>query len=173
MEKKGFIHLYCGDGKGKTTAAVGLAVRHIGAGGRVLFVQFLKDGTSSEIPVLKSLGAKTLYDPNLCGFTFTMTDAQKEECRRKNTEMLKQAASMAGDYSLVVLDELMGSVSTGLLGEQEVLSFLREKPECTEVVMTGRNPTEGLRDAADYITEMKKLRHPFSSGVKARRGIEF
>lgn len=167
------VHIYCGDGKGKTTAAVGLSVRHQGCGGKVLFVQFLKNGESSEIPVLKKLGIETIYDPDLCGFSFTMSDSQKKECLRKNTEMLAQARERSSAYSLIVLDEVMGALSSGLLREEDVLAFLENRPENAEVVLTGRNPSEALMAQADYITEMKKLRHPFEAGIRARKGIEF
>jgi cob(I)alamin adenosyltransferase len=173
MEKKGLIHIYCGNGKGKTTAAVGLSVRHLGADGKVLFVQFLKDGTSSEISLLEKLGAQTLYDPQLCGFSFTMTPQEKAACREKNRRMLAEAKERAGQFSLVVLDELMGAISAGLLPEEEALDFLRQKPETTELVLTGRNPSPDLQAEADYITEMRNCRHPYEKGIKARKGIEF
>ena len=133
----GRIHIYCGDGKGKTSAAMGLALRAAGSGMEVLVLQFLKDGSSSEFRSLES------------------------------------AFGQAPENGLLVLDEALGARSAGVLDEDRLLALLRGKPAGLEVVLTGRGPTQALLDAADYVTEMKKVKHPFDQGVRARRGIEY
>lgn len=170
----GLIHLYCGDGKGKTTAAVGLSVRAAGAGKRVVFAQFYKDGSSSEIGILEKLPNVTVL---VCrkhfGFFKRMTDAEKAQAAQAYTALLTDAIAHAGDADLLVLDEVISACNHGSVPEAEVLSFLEGKPEGLELVLTGRNPSDALVQRADYITEMKKLKHPFDSGIPARRGIEY
>ena len=171
---KGLIHIYCGDGKGKTTASIGLSLRAAGAGLRVLYVQFFKDGSSSEFRLLEQVGVTFLRPEKRFGFYRTLTPEQREEAREFYTAHFRTAAAMARqDYDLLVLDEAMSPCRTGVVPEQEVLDFLRSKPERLEVVLTGRDPSKALFDAADYVTEMCKRKHPFDRGIPARRGIEF
>ena len=172
--KKGLIHIYCGDGKGKTTASLGLSLRAAGAGMRVLYVQFFKDGSSSEFRLLEREGNVTFLRPEKAfGFFRTLSEAQRREAREFYTGHFRAAAAMAADYDLLVLDEIMSACSTGVVPEEEVLAFLGSKPEGLEVVLTGRNPSEALCQTADYITEMRKVKHPFDQGIPARKGIEF
>ena len=157
----GLIHLYCGGGKGKTTAAVGLTVRCAGRGNKVVFAQFLKDGTSGECRVLAKLPDVTVMAANPVGkFSFRMTDAATGFAVREHARLL-------------VLDEVCAAISCGFLDEKTVVKFLETKPETLEVVLTGRGPSEALQAHADYITEMKMQRHPFEKGIAAREGIEF
>ena len=172
--EKGLIHIYCGDGKGKTTASLGLSLRAAGFGLRVLYVQFFKDGTSSEFALLEQCGRVTFLRPEKkFGFFFTLSDAEKAEARTFYTAHFRRAAAMARDYDLLVLDEMMSTLAHGVVDEAEVLAFLKSKPEGLEVVMTGRNPSPAMCDAADYITEMRKVKHPFDQGITARQGIEY
>ncbi len=170
---KGLVHLYCGDGKGKTTAAVGLAVRAAGAWKKVRFVQFLKNGNSSELAPLRLCGAETLVCEKPHGFIWTMTEAEKAQAAADYTELLVGAFEDADDLDLLILDEAVGAAGCGMIPEEELLRLIKERPESLEVVMTGRDPSPALQDAADYITEMKKIRHPFDKGVNARKGIEY
>ena len=148
------IHIYCGDGKGKTTAAMGLAVRAAGHGRRVAVAQFLKSGKSGEREILASLpGVELLPIPEEMKFTFRMTPEEK-------------AAE-------AVLDELCAARSTGMLELSWVLEQLDACPEGLEVVVTGRNPPSELEERAAYITEMKKHKHPFDAGLPAREGVEW
>ena len=175
MSETGLIHIYCGEGKGKTTAAVGLAVRHAGFGGKVVLAQFLKDGTSSECRALSKLENVTMLAANPCGkFSFQMTGEEKQECRAAIGRTFAAATGFAvrEGATLLVLDEVCAAVSGGFLSEEELIAFLDGKPDDLEVVLTGRNPSEGLQARADYITEMVKRRHPFDKGVGARKGIE-
>ena len=171
--KNALIHLYCGDGKGKTTASVGLAVRAAGAGNKVRFVQFLKNGNSSELKQLRSLGIETSVCEKPHGFIWTMSKEEKAQARADYTELLEKAFEETQDLDLLVLDEAVGAAGCLMIPEDELIRLLKEKPEGREVVMTGRDPSEALKAEADYITEMKKIKHPFDKGVDARRGIEY
>lgn len=172
---KGLVHIYCGDGKGKTTAAMGLAVRQSGYGGKVVIAQFLKNGTSSECRALSKLENVTMLAANPVGkFSHQMTDEEKQ----RTAEAIDRTFRAATDFAvregagLLVLDEVCAAISCGFLEEDAVLSFLESRPEGLEVVLTGRDPSERLQAQADYITEMVKRRHPFDKGIPAREGIE-
>jgi cob(I)alamin adenosyltransferase len=168
------IHLYHGDGKGKTTAACGLAIRAAGSGMRVLFVQFLKDGKSSEIKALSALPGITILRPELYfGWFKTMTEEQKSELKECCCTMVRKIADAADAYDLIVLDEAAPAYHHGLLDRAVFLDLLTKERNRREIVMTGRRPAPELRELADYITEMKKEKHPFDSGVTARKGIEY
>lgn len=175
MKKSGLVHLYCGDGKGKTTAAVGLAVRHSGRGGKVVFAQFLKDGTSGECRVLAKLGVTVLAANPVGKFSFRMTEEEKAETAAALGRTFDAATGFAvrERATLLVLDEVCAAVNCGFLPEKTLTEFLESRPDSLEVVLTGRDPSENLQVHADYITEMKKRRHPFDEGVAAREGIEF
>ena len=154
----GLIHLYCGGGKGKTTAAVGLTVRCAGRGNKVVFAQFLKDGTSGECRVLAKLPEVTVMAANPVGkFSFRMTDAEKRETADALTRTFDAATGFAvrEHARLLVLDEVCAAISCGFLDEKTVVKFLETKPATLEVVLTGRGPSEALQAHADYITEMK------------------
>ena len=169
----GLIHLYCGDGKGKTTAAVGLAVRASGAGKQVVFTQFFKDGSSSEVESIKLLGIRTFHAQTVKGFYRSMTPEQRAKAREDYTALFRQVTAAARDAELLVLDEMVSACNRGVVPETLVTDFLRNKPSALEVVLTGRDPSPALTEQADYITEMRKLRHPYDRGVAARKGIEF
>ena len=168
------IHLYHGHGKGKTTAAVGLAVRAAGAGMRVLFVQFFKNGSSSEVKVLSSLpGVDVLIPEVWYGRYKKMSEEQQEETKKCYTELMRDVAERADEYSLIVLDESVSAYNYGMFDRESFLDMLRSWKDVREAVLTGRDPAPELRDIADYVTEMKKEKHPFDLGVNARKGIEF
>ena len=182
----GCIHIYCGDGKGKTTAAVGLAVRMAGSGGRAVVARFLKNDGSGEVSALARIpGITVIPCRKTFGFTWQMTKEQKAEAAEYYRELFKEAFREAegavGELReaegapavLLVLDEVCGAVGSGLLPEEDVLSFLDRRPEKLEVVLTGREPRDSFLCRADYVTEMKKLAHPFDRGMAARKGIEY
>lgn len=186
------IHLYCGDGKGKTTAAMGLALRAIGHGKRVAVVQFLKNGKSGELAPLKLLGAFVLSGAPETKFYKNMSKAEREETRQVNDENLKKALAYPCD--VLILDEVCAACRLGMIDEDllrdyvtgingwrgsepcikseadDVLHGVRNVPE---IVFTGRGPAQWMLDSADYITVMKAERHPYEQGVRAREGIEF
>lgn len=170
----GLIHLYCGDGKGKTTAALGLALRAAGAWKQVVFTQFFKDGSSSEIEPLAALpGVRVFHADTVRGFYRNMTPTQREQAGKDYTALFRQVTQAAQEADLLILDEIVSACNRGVVPEKLVTDFLREKPARLEVVLTGRNPSAALLELADYITEMRKLRHPFDRGIGARKGIEF
>lgn len=173
MRETGLIHIYCGDGKGKTTAAMGLALRAAGRGLPVVAAQFLKDGTSGECQMLRQLPGVTMLAANPCGkFSFQMCQAEREQTADCLARLFREAVAKAQSPGLLVLDEVCGALSCGFLQEGEVIRFLREKPAALEVVMTGRKPSPSLCETADYISEIMKRRHPYDKGVPAREGIE-
>lgn len=171
----GLIHLYEGDGKGKTTAAAGLSIRCAGNGGNVLFTQFLKDGTSGEIAVLKNIAQITVFSATeKFGFTFRMTEKEKKEAEAYYAHYFEEIIEKVKEthYDLLVLDEAVGACALGMLSEQELFDFLDHKPEDLEVVLTGRNPSEALKDRCDYDSKIQKEKHPFDRGIGSRNGIE-
>lgn len=171
----GLIHIYCGEGKGKTTCAVGLTVRASGNGLKVLFMQFLKTGTSSELKVLAGLdGVDILETTPVKKFSFQMTEEEKNETKRISAKEVDDAkkATENGAYDMLVMDETLGAIEAGLLDEKVVLDFLKNKPEHLEVVLTGRYPSDELVGLADYVSRIDKVKHPFDRGVQARKGIE-
>lgn len=169
------IHLYCGDGKGKTTAALGLALRFAGSGKRVYFLQFLKGAPTSELAILERIPEITVQrNEQDFGFCFTMTPEQKQAVAQMHNQHLHEAirACQGGQYGMLVLDECLGALSAGVLDGEALRIFLQEKPSDLELVLTGRNPPQDLVEAADYVSEIKKIKHPFDHGVGARVGVE-
>lgn len=166
------LHLYCGNGKGKTTAAMGLALRAAGRGKRVVIAQFLKGADSGERLALSQLPQVTLLPvPDTVKFSFRMTDEERLAEAQRYQQLLSLICKEAQDCFLLVLDEACAAVSTGLLPLDDLLSCL-DRLNC-EVVVTGRDPDPQLAERADYITSMEAVRHPFTQGVTAREGIEF
>ena len=170
----GLIHIYCGDGKGKTTAAVGLTVRAAGAGKRVVFAQFFKDGTSSELAVLRQLDrVQIMHAPRLGKRFARMTPKEREQAKEACGLFWPQVLRAAEEAELLVLDEVLSACRRDLLSYEALLRFLEEKGEELEVVLTGREPSEPLLERADYVTRMEKIKHPFDRGIPAREGIEW
>lgn len=169
------IHLYCGDGKGKTTAAMGLALRAYGAGFTVVIAQFLKTMPSSEFLALAAFpDVQVIRGMRNFGFTWTLSEAEQDALRAEQNIVLQRAlaACSEGKNTLLVLDEVVGAYVYGYLDHEPLMAYLKAVPEYVEVVLTGRDPTPELLTIADYVTEMKKIRHPFDRGVMSRQGIE-
>ena len=170
---RGCVHIYCGDGKGKTTCVMGLGVRAAGAGKKVLLHQFLKDDSSSERNIIDGLANITVVPGTpMDKFTFQMNDEELRALRENNDAMFDRLCGMAEDYDMLILDESVYAIDMGLLSEEKVLAFLANRPEHLEVVMSGRNPSEKLKAQADYISEIRKIKHPFDEGLCSRVGIE-
>lgn len=170
------LHIYCGNGKGKTTAAMGLALRCAGREIPVLIAQFLKGADTGERRALAALPGVTLLPvPEEVKFSFRMNTAERAEAKNRFLCLCQEAERFlaAHPHGLVVLDEACAAVSTGLLPLEALLAVLDSAPAESELVLTGREPAPALLERADYITEMKLVRHPFERGVRARRGIEY
>ena len=175
-QKTGLVHIYCGDGKGKTTAALGLAVRAAGRGKRILIARFLKTDDSGEVPVLGGIpGIRLIPCKRSFGFFSRMTETEKKEAGEYYNRLFHKAwrEGVEEKFDMILLDEIMAACRYGLVPEAELLKCLREKPDRREVVMTGRDPSEALLNAADYVSEVCKRKHPYDRGVTAREGIEY
>lgn len=170
------LHIYHGDGKGKTTAAMGLALRMIGTGNKVFIVQFLKGRPSGEIQSLLKMDRVTVLRgrPDT-KFTFQMSAAEMDSVRELHNRQLQLAFSAAeqGSADLIVLDEALDAIATGTLEEGMLLELILQNKEKTEIVLTGRNLSAQVLAAADYVTHMKKEKHPYDLGMQARKGIEY
>ncbi len=172
---KGLIHIYTGDGKGKTTTAIGLSVRFIGSGGKVLFTQFLKNNKSSELRILRKLeGISVLLCDETFGFYSRMTEETKKRAKEVYSDYLKKVIESVKkeEVGLLIMDEIIGAYHYNLIDCNLLIDFLRSKPEELEVVMTGRSPQKELMELADYVSEIVKVKHPYDQGIQARLGIE-
>lgn len=176
------IHLYSGEGKGKTSIAVGMSVRFAGAGGRVIFAQFMKGNESSELNILRQLdNVKVLKVEKEFGFYNKMTEQDKSEITGLHNEILGEIAETieqikeknACPQLLIVLDEITYPCRWKLIDEAAFKDLLKDLPECVEVVMTGRDPHDYMIESSDYWSDVEMKRHPFEKGIAARKGVEF
>ncbi len=168
----GYIHIYTGNGKGKTTSAIGLAVRAIGAGNRVFIGQFLKSGKYSEMNALKLFPQQIQVEHYGLG-KFVKGNPSKEDKKAGLVGYKKiQQILETGDHDLVIIDEGNVAVKYGLINEQDLLDLFDRKPDHVEIVVTGRGATQAIIDRADLVVEMKEIKHYYKQGVKARVGIE-
>lgn len=173
---KGLIHIYCGEGKGKTTASIGLAVRAAGCGKKVVFAQFLKGSDTSELNTLKLIPNITIMRNTIdFGFYNKMTDADKEAIAKLHNETLKSALQLVKEEAcdLLILDEILPAYNLQLIDIAIVDELITNKKYELELVLTGRGPKEHFIQAADYVSEIKKIKHPFDQNICARKGIEF
>ena len=160
----GYVHVYCGDGKGKTTTAMGLCTRAAGYGYKVLIYQFMKNNKTSERKILQQIPNITFVD----GLEKLERKTYYEKQFRKIT-----AKAAEENYDLLFFDELIYTIRAGLFDEQILLDYLKnEKPAHLEVILTGQQPSEALVALADYVSEIRKIKHPFDQGLPARPGIE-
>ena len=169
--ERGLLHLYWGDGKGKTTAAMGLALRALGSGKRVVIVQFLKGGQSGEIPLLEQLGAKIYRGKAGQKFVFQMNDAEKAATRELQNANLRAAQQEPAD--LLILDEAGSAWELDMVDKELLKAVVLERPAEQECVLTAHGAPDWMLEAADYSTEMKCHRHPYQKGIAAREGIEY
>ena len=171
MERTGLLHLYYGDGKGKTTAAMGLALRAMGSGKRVVILQFLKGGKSGEVPLLEQLGAKVYRGKAGQKFVFQMNEAEKAATRDLQNRNL--AAATTEDADLLVLDEAGSAWELDMVDKALLQKAVLARPAAQECVLTAHAAPRWMLEAADYVTEMKCCRHPYQKGIAARKGIEY
>ena len=169
------LHIYTGNGKGKTTAAVGLAVRAAGSGLKVYFLQLMKNGSSSEIMMLRKLGINVRAAQSCCKFTFLMNEAERAAAAAEHNAILSEAAELirTGSADLIVLDEFFCALSEELLDRELAERVVLGDTADTELVLTGRGDCSPFTEKADYITEMMPVKHPYDKGIAARKGIEF
>jgi len=173
---KGLIHVYTGEGKGKTTAAIGLATRAAGRGKKVLILQFLKGkgGDSGEILTAKKSGIKVIRFKDQVSPIFQpdiKTSELKKFIKKAIASSIKEIRSKS--YDMIIMDEFNYLFNSGLVGMDAIKRIISEKPPQLELVFTGRGAPKELIEVADYVTEMRMIKHPFNKGIKARRGIEF
>lgn len=172
---KGLIHVYCGDGKGKTTAAIGLAVRAAGSGMQVVLLQFLKGRVVSELESLKLLPGITVIRNNVdYGFYNKMTDQDKEDIKKLHNENLTKALNLVKDSKcdMLILDEITAAYKYQLVDRAEIDNLIVNKKAELELILTGREPAPLFLDKADYVSEIKKIKHPYDQNIAARKGIE-
>lgn len=173
----GLVHIYTGDGKGKTTAAIGLAIRASGNGLKVLMIQFLKGAETGEVAILKQLepNFKLCRKEEIKAFFWNANEEQKRNMKKYADESLKYCYHLISteEWDMLILDEVMGAISVGFIVTEDIVNFIKNKPDKLEVVLTGRDAPVELVEIADYVSEITPVKHPFYRGVVARKGIEF
>lgn len=169
---QGFVQVYTGNGKGKTTAAIGLAIRAAGAGLRVFIGQFIKTGDYSEIKTLKRLSDIIVVEQFGLGYFIGRNPTQEDvDAARRGVERV-QAIFKSNEYNVVILEEANVAVRYGLISEEDLLGLIEQRPDNKELVITGRWATQLVIQKADLVTEMKDIKHYYRKGVEARVGIE-
>ena len=173
MTNKGYVHIYTGDGKGKTTCAIGLAIRATGAGKSVYFARLFKS-ESSEDAILKKVGIKLVKYDVLHPFFKKYSEKENEQKAKECITFVRNVFDDAekGNYDMLIIDEMGPALNCGFVKENDLADLIKSKPENIELVMTGRGFTPNILDLCDYGTEMKKLKHVYDQGVMARDGIE-
>lgn len=171
MDRQPLVLIFTGDGKGKTTAAFGQALRALGHGLRVCVIQFIKSSAAGEAKALAALPLAEIHVMGT-GFTWERPREEVEEAARR-AWLLAREKILAPDYGMVVLDEVTYPFNYGILDEEELLRLLGDAGRRAHVVLTGRNASPTLIAAADLVTEMRAVKHPYTAGAEARKGIEF
>ena len=169
----GLVIVNTGNGKGKTTSAIGQAVRAAGSGLNVCFIQFIKGKwLTGEAALLKKLD---LVEFHTMGTGFTWLNEDKTEITEKGQEAweLAEQKVLSGAFDMVVLDELTYLISYQIIPEESLLNLIQKRPAGLHLVITGRDASSGLLAAADLVTEMKEIKHPYKEGIKAQKGIEY
>jgi cob(I)alamin adenosyltransferase len=172
--EKGLVQVYTGDGKGKTSAAFGLALRAIGRGLKVYIIQFIKGGFDyGELYVVDKLPNITLKAFGRGKFVTQQPPSEEDVKLAEEALQLAEKIIKSGEYDLVILDEINVALSLKLISLEKVLELIKGKPKHVELVLTGRYAPKEIIDAADLVTEMREVKHPFKKGCQAREGIEF
>ncbi len=172
MEREGTVQVYTGDGKGKTTAAIGQVIRALGHGQRVLVVQFLKGRPSGEVKVLEGMENVTVKRFGSSRFVCGSPTPEDIELAKKGFEGMREAV-LSGEYDLVVLDEINLLVDYGMLDVEQVVELMKERPKNVELILTGRNAHRQVIEAADLVSEVRAVKHYYKRGVRARPGVEY
>lgn len=175
--ENGLIQVYCGNGKGKTTAAIGLGIRAIGNNYKVIMIQFLKNDSTGECRMIKTLEPdfKIFHFEKKRGFTWQLNEDEKQELRSETSNALKFASKVmdTGQCDVLILDEVLNSLELGFVTEEEICELIDGKSEDVELVLTGRNLPDSIAQRADYISRIEDIKHPMEKGIDARKGIEF
>lgn len=174
--KQGYIQVYTGNGKGKTTAAIGLAIRCAGAKKKVIIAQFLKAKPTSEINILKQIdNIKILRNTTCKKFFWHLNDTEKELLKKETNDLLKLTLKYANsnNYDIIIFDEILGTLSLRLLSKDDIISLIDSKPAHCEYILTGRDAPKWLIDRSDLVSEINPIKHYMDTGVCAREGIEY
>jgi cob(I)alamin adenosyltransferase len=174
--KRGLVQVYTGDGKGKTTAAAGLALRAAGRGLKVVFIQFLKHSDSGEIMLIEK-SIPEIQVKRFCSqskFIWNMNNDEREILKTETRKGFAEALNIAaeGECDILILDEILGSCRNGFVNAEEILNMIKMKSEGVELILTGRDAPSEIIEAADLVTEMKNIKHPYEAGIGSRDGIE-
>lgn len=174
-KKKGLIIVHTGPGKGKTTAALGLAFRAVGSGLKVLMVQFIKGSWHyGELDAAAAFGERFVIRPMGRGFVKLGGELNPEDKRAaEEAWSFAREKIFSGEYDMIVLDEINYALNYGLLPLEPVVEALKQKPEMVHVILTGRNAPPPIVEMADLVTEMREIKHPYQKGIEAQRGIEY
>lgn len=171
------IQAYYGEGKGKTTAAIGQGIRAIGNHYKVIMIQFLKNDDTCECKFLKHLEPDftVFHFEKKHGFTWELNEEEKQELRSETSNALKFAAKVidAGQCDVLILDEILNSISLGFANEADVCALMDNRSEELELILTGRELPSSIAKRADYISYINKVKHPIDQGIEARKGIEY
>lgn len=174
MPRKGLIIVHTGHGKGKTTAALGTAFRALGYGWRVLMVQFIKGNWHyGELDAAKRFDGLLEIRPMGEGFTWDTKNPERDREKAHAAWEFGKEEALSGKWDLVIFDEINYVITYNYLEVEKVVDFLKTKPKELHVILTGRDAHEKIVDAADMVTEMREIKHPFKKGIKAQKGIEF
>lgn len=175
MKQTGLVHIYTGEGRGKTSISLGMVSRAVGNDMKVLYCQFLKGQPTSELVSLQKLGVKLLRVEGFEKFLAFMSENEKKDCKSAHQLCYNRmkADFLSGEYDLVVIDEVMAAIALSLFSLDEIISLVKSKPAHVELVLTGRDAPNELIELADYVSEIKNIKHPFDKGINARKGIEY
>lgn len=173
----GLVQVYFGNGKGKTTAAIGQGIRAAGRGIKVIMIQFLKGGVSGELNTLAKLEPdfKVFRFEKERDFYYSLSETEKDELKMEIVNALKFAKKVLDtkECDLLILDEILGVVENGIISEGELKTFINSKPKNVELILTGRKLPDSLVEDIDYLSEIIQIKHPYEEGINAREGIEF
>jgi cob(I)alamin adenosyltransferase len=172
---KGYVQVYTGNGKGKTTAALGLALRAAGRGFRIYMGQFIKGQPYGELSAVQMLLPHINIEQYGRGeFIHVKASPDKEDIQAAQNGLERASDRMlCGDYDVIILDEILTAYHFNLVSQSDILAFMSKKPPALELILTGRYAPQAVMDAADLVTEMREVKHYFQQGVAARMGIEY
>jgi cob(I)alamin adenosyltransferase len=171
-EKLGLVHIYTGDGKGKTSAGMGLIVRALGRGLRVKIIQLFKRDTGEQF-FFENSGVEYFQFSPLHPYFKNYDSEQLESLKKDFSNFWDEAMKNIGEYDLILIDEVGPGINWGIIPEEKIIDFIENKPKNMELIMTGRDFPESVLEKADYVSEIKKIKHPYDKGILARGGVEY